>query len=256
MKTSLTCRRVGLSLTVPVLGLALVGCAQRLEPFERAAAHAGIDAVERYDDRPTPDTRDPDKKTSADLAFRVAVAPGDPVAFKARERAGQAPSTDDPFVWFPVAEQASWRDVGKTYAFPKTNPMPRDDARLGLVVAQEGHRLFVLCHNTLSRTFGPDTLPSFALESAEVTYDIRSRPSVAFFFAPDTGAAFTNWTAENSGERIAAIVDGWVVVTPRVDGPMAGSGMITGVFPLTDAEDLARRLLATEPVTPDEFESP
>lgn len=254
MNTSPTCRSIALAACTASLGLMLLGCGQRLEPFERAAAHAGIDAVERYDDRPAPSTWDPAKARDAHLTFRVAVEPGDPVAAKAKQLAGNAASPADPFVWFPVAEQATWRDVGRTLSFPETNPVPRDDTRLGIVTAQHGHMLYILTHNTLSRSFGPDTLPGYRLESAEVTYDIRSRPSVSFFFDGPTGAAFSEWTARNAGERIAAIVDGWVVVTPRVNGPMAGSGMITGVFPLTDAEELARRLMATEPVVPAEFE--
>jgi hypothetical protein len=254
MKTSLTTRNVGLLLAVPVIGGCLLACAQRLEPFERAAAHAGIDAVERYDNRPPPDIRDPALNPSAKLAFRVAVPPDDPVAAEARALAGEPAASDDPFVWFPVAEQATWRDVGRTVAFPEVNPVPRDDNRLGLVTAQDGHAMYVLLHNTLSRTFSPDTFPGFAVASAEVTYDVRSRPSVNFFFAENTAPAFTDWTAGQAGERIAAIVDGWVVVTPRVDGPMSGSGMLTGVFPLTDAEDLSRRLLTSEPITPDGLE--
>lgn len=249
-RTMNTARLIGLAASSAAVGCVALslGCAQQVEPFERAAAFAGVDSVERYDNRPPVNTRDPNLKYGADLLFRVAVAPGDPAAIEAAKLAGKAPTTSDPFVWFPVVDQASWRSVGRELGFPQTNPAPRNDDRLGLVLAQDGHKVFVLLHNTLSRTFGPETYPGYAIDSAEVTYDIRARPSVAFAFEPTTGEAFSSWTAGHVGERVAAIVDGWVIVTPRVKTRMAGSGMLTGVFPLTDAEELARRLLATQAV--------
>ncbi len=83
------------------------------------------------------------------------------------------------------------------------------------------------------------------LTSASATFDNMSNPAVSFSLNTIGSKLFGEATKNNSGKRIAIILDNKVLSAPMINQPiLQGSGIITGNFSLSSAEDLALMLRA------------
>ena len=80
------------------------------------------------------------------------------------------------------------------------------------------------------------------LEGAEVTNDNGGWALTLDLNARDT-KTFADWTTDHTGERLAIVVDGEVVVAPTIQGAITGGEVqITGNYTRDDVEDLRDRI--------------
>lgn len=78
------------------------------------------------------------------------------------------------------------------------------------------------------------------LERANATFDQFGAAAVGFRFDNVGGRKFGKATTENVGRPFAIVLDGEVISAPRINEPITGgSGIITGNFTVTEAQNLA-----------------
>lgn len=94
--------------------------------------------------------------------------------------------------------------------------------------------------------FNPTGLDGSQLASAQVQFDQQNgQPVVGITFTPEGGDLFGTITQENSGELLAIMLDGSVLMAPRINEPIyGGSAVITGDYTLDEAKQLAIQLNA------------
>ena len=76
------------------------------------------------------------------------------------------------------------------------------------------------------------------LEDARVGFDRRNRPIVLFTWDREGGRIFREFTGENVGNRLAAIIDKVAVTAPNINSRIGRSGQIEGNFTQEEAADL------------------
>ena len=82
------------------------------------------------------------------------------------------------------------------------------------------------------------------LVDSKATYS-EGRPVVSFRFNSAGAKKFGDTTRENSGKFLAIVLDDKVISAPRINEPiLAGSGIISGNFTVTQAQDLSLLLRA------------
>jgi len=73
-----------------------------------------------------------------------------------------------------------------------------------------------------------------------VTYDDFNQPQISFWLDSKGAREFDSITAANVGKLMAIVLDDTVYSAPRIqDRISGGSGVITGIFTLNEAKDLA-----------------
>lgn len=77
------------------------------------------------------------------------------------------------------------------------------------------------------------------LEDARIGYDRRNRPLVTFTWNAEGTRLFRDFTGQNIGERLAAIIDGKVKTAPVIQSRIGRNGQITGNFSAAEAAALA-----------------
>ena len=77
------------------------------------------------------------------------------------------------------------------------------------------------------------------LQDARVGFDRRNRPEIDFTWNGAGTAIFREFTSENVGERMAAIIDGEVVTAPVIQDRIGRQGRITGSFTQEEAAQVA-----------------
>jgi len=78
------------------------------------------------------------------------------------------------------------------------------------------------------------------LRDAQVTYDDFNQPQISFWLDSKGAREFDSITAANVGKLMAIVLDDTVYSAPRIqDRISGGSGVITGIFTLNEAKDLA-----------------
>ncbi|MFQ5514243.1 MAG: protein translocase subunit SecD [Myxococcota bacterium] len=77
------------------------------------------------------------------------------------------------------------------------------------------------------------------LEDARLGYDRRNRPLVLFTWNSEGTRIFREFTSENIGRQLAAIIDGEVVTAPVIRSRIGQRGQIEGQFTVQEAADLA-----------------
>lgn len=78
------------------------------------------------------------------------------------------------------------------------------------------------------------------LTDAKAAYDENGRPAVAFAFNTSGAKRFGNHTKANIGRPFAIVLDSEVISAPNIQSAiLGGSGQITGVGTVTDAQELA-----------------
>ena len=77
------------------------------------------------------------------------------------------------------------------------------------------------------------------LQDARVGFDRRNRPEIDFTWNASGTAIFREFTSENVGERMAAIIDGEVVTAPVIQDRIGRQGRITGSFSQEEAGQVA-----------------
>jgi preprotein translocase subunit SecD len=82
-------------------------------------------------------------------------------------------------------------------------------------------------------------LTGASLEDARLGFDRRNRPIVQFRWDREGGRTFGEFTGENVGRHLAAIVDGEVVTAPRINSKIRREGIIEGRFTQQEAANLA-----------------
>jgi preprotein translocase subunit SecD len=95
---------------------------------------------------------------------------------------------------------------------------------------------------SVSEAYLVPTVPALTgamLEDARVGYGRRNEPLVQFTWNAEGTRIFRDFTGENIGERLAAIIDGTVVTAPVIQSRIGRSGQITGSFTPDEAATLA-----------------
>ncbi|RYE06337.1 MAG: protein translocase subunit SecD [Rickettsiaceae bacterium] len=83
------------------------------------------------------------------------------------------------------------------------------------------------------------------LTNAQASFDQNSRPVVAFSFNDLGGKIFSEITKNNSGKRIAIVLDNRLLSAPVINEPiLGGNGVISGNFSIESANELALLLRA------------
>ncbi len=77
------------------------------------------------------------------------------------------------------------------------------------------------------------------LTDARLAYDRLQRPIVTFTWDTEGTRLFREYTRENIGERMAAIIDGEVVTAPVIQSAIGRNGQIEGGFTPEEAANLA-----------------
>lgn len=237
---------------VAVLGVGLIGCtssgdatsARGLSQAELAAAEAGIDQVERIWNRAGVAPIDANIRPDAELEFFVAIDPTDPIIGVVRSAVDEPARETDAFRWVPMVDAANFRRIGREVPSPKINLPPYESRSSGLVVSRYMDVYYLLVHNTGSKRVCSGFAPGFAVAHADVSFDRYSRPTVNFTLNEEGQAALHRLSSEHRGAAIAAVVDGWVISSPRVSGPVTSGTLTTGTMTFTQAEELAARLNA------------
>jgi protein-export membrane protein SecD len=85
-------------------------------------------------------------------------------------------------------------------------------------------------------------LTGIMLEDARLEFDRLSQPVVSFTWNAEGARIFRQFTSENVGQRMAAIIDNVVITAPVIRSEIGRSGQIEGGFTQADASDLALRL--------------
>lgn len=80
------------------------------------------------------------------------------------------------------------------------------------------------------------------LEDARIDFDRRNRAIVRFTWNSEGTQIFREFTGDNIGERLAAIIDGDVVTAPVIQSRIGRNGQIEGRFTRQEAADLAVKL--------------
>jgi preprotein translocase subunit SecD len=77
---------------------------------------------------------------------------------------------------------------------------------------------------------------------------------INFRLSPEVGDRFYELTSKNYGRQLAAILDGEVIVAPRINSAIRSEGLITGRFTSDEANELALLLKSGAFVAPVTFE--
>ena len=77
------------------------------------------------------------------------------------------------------------------------------------------------------------------LKSARPMMDANGNPSVSFTLKSEPAKQFADFTGENTGERLAIVLEDKVYAAPVINARIQGEGMITGNFTFQEAKDLA-----------------
>ena len=87
----------------------------------------------------------------------------------------------------------------------------------------------------------PDTpvLTGAMLEDARLQFDRRNRPIVGFRWNTEGTVIFREFTGNNIGNLLAAVVDGEVITAPRINSRIGREGIIEGTFTQQEAANLA-----------------
>ena len=158
-----------------------------------------------------------------------------------RSAVDEPASNSDQFLWIPMVDATTFREVGRSVPSPKINLPPYESRSSGLVVSRYMNTYYLLVHNTGSKRACAGFAPGFAVSNAEVDFALNEPGA----------AALRRLTSENRGSAIAAVVDGWVICAPRVSGPVSKGSLTTGTMTFTQAEELATRLNAGAEPTPE-----
>ncbi len=77
------------------------------------------------------------------------------------------------------------------------------------------------------------------LSDARLIFDQFGRPAVSFTFRGEGSDIFYDLTKENTGRRLAIVLDGVIKSAPNIQDAIRSSGQITGSFTTDEARDLA-----------------
>ncbi|HTO70409.1 MAG TPA: protein translocase subunit SecD [Myxococcota bacterium] len=80
------------------------------------------------------------------------------------------------------------------------------------------------------------------LEDARMSYDRRNRPIIEFTWNSEGAKVFRDFTGQNIGHRLAAIIDGKVITAPTIQSKIGRNGEITGDFTRDEANNTAVQL--------------
>ena len=80
------------------------------------------------------------------------------------------------------------------------------------------------------------------LDDARLQFDRRNRPIVGFRWNSEGTKIFREFTGNNVGNLLAAIVDGEVITAPRINSRIGREGIIEGAFTQQEAANLAVQL--------------
>jgi hypothetical protein len=82
-------------------------------------------------------------------------------------------------------------------------------------------------------------------------FDAINNPSVSFVLAPDAAKLWERYTAKAIGKRVAAILDGELLIAPTIQSRIASGRMqLTGLESVQEAKQLAEKLRAASAPIP------
>ncbi|MFO1514527.1 MAG: hypothetical protein U1F83_16725 [Verrucomicrobiota bacterium] len=88
------------------------------------------------------------------------------------------------------------------------------------------------------------------IKEAMVTRGQLGEPEINFTMLPEAAAAFAKVTRDNTGRRLAIVIDGELYSAPRINEPIeTGTGRISGQFDAQDAFEIASALDFPLPVS-------
>ena len=106
--------------------------------------------------------------------------------------------------------------------------------------AEDGSEILELYAIKLKKGSDQAPLEGDVVTDARQTLDQTSRPAVSMQMNADGARKWRNLTAENTGRRIAVVLDDYVYTAPVVNGEIPnGQSEISGNFTLLEAQDLA-----------------
>ena len=109
--------------------------------------------------------------------------------------------------------------------------------------AEDGSEILELYAIKLRKGSDQAPLEGDVVTDARQTLDQTSRPAVSMQMNADGARKWRNLTAENTGRRIAVVLDDYVYTAPVVNGEIPnGQSEISGNFTLLEAQDLANIL--------------
>jgi preprotein translocase subunit SecD len=80
------------------------------------------------------------------------------------------------------------------------------------------------------------------IERAKLGKDADGKPVVEISFTKDGGKKMAKLTGDHIGKSLAILIDGKVIMAPRINDPISGSAMIDGRFTNEEAANLIKRI--------------
>jgi SecD/SecF fusion protein len=184
------------------------------------------------------------------LEFRIAVTPdamGVNIDELRGELAKRGPRAAEPGVarWFPLNSLSQWYEKPDALEALRADPVTYFASNYNLVAGQFGGEIYVLLHDSDTRSMTHDGGAPWALTRAGRTVDQRlGSAAVSFELDPVGGERMGALTTPNVGMPMAIVLDDQVYSAPTLNDRITTNGIITGRFSDADISYLVRVLTA------------
>ena len=184
------------------------------------------------------------------LDFRIAVNPQMPVGVNPEElraelaKRGPAGGAGDAARWFKVNEIRQWAETPEQVLALEADAGTYFAAR-GLVGANFGGMPYLLLYDTPAKSMTHTGDVTWGMANAFITTDQRlGGMAVGFVLDPSGAEMMGRLTAPHVNQAMAIVLDDEVYSAPNLNGPISGSGTITGSFGAEEIDYLIRVLTA------------
>ncbi len=184
------------------------------------------------------------------LEYHIAVRNSDPLAVNPEDLRAQlaerGPRETDSSVaaWFAINDLKQWYKKPEDLAALTANPMAYfASGGLDLIAAERDGQYYLLLYITDAKSITHDE-SKWAMVRTYPTIDNLGRQAVGFQLDPPGGRLMMKLTRAHVDEPMGIVLDGQVYSAPRINQPIAESGIIQGNFSESELNYLTRVLAA------------
>jgi len=184
------------------------------------------------------------------LDFRIAVTPntlGVDIEGLRKDLATKGPRAGEPGVarWFPLNNLTQWYEKPAELESLRADPAGYFASRYRLIASEFGGEIYVLLHDSDTKSMTRRDGSSWSLTRAGRTIDpTLGSAAVSFELDQVGGEKMGALTGPNVNQPMAIVLDDQVYSAPNLNTRIAGNGIITGRFSDADVNYLIRVLTA------------